>query len=42
MFGGGDRFGETFAGTAEGADEYDLDIVLLATSESSLRPDGGN
>jgi hypothetical protein len=30
------RSGETSARTAEGADEYGLDIVLLATSEFSM------
>ena len=30
------RSGETFARTAEGANEYGLDIVLLATSEFSM------
>ena len=34
----GGRSVETFAGTAERTDEYGLDIILLATSESSKSP----
>ena len=34
----GGRSVETFARTAERADEYGLDIILLATSESSKSP----